>query len=254
MPKVDELLRRLRQRSRLGALVAHVGHIERVTLASLILAAGALFVFATLANAIGAGGTRAFDERILLALRTPGDLADPIGPKWLEEMVRDFTALGSTGVLTLMVLAVTGFLAMTRKGHAALTVLVAVLSGVALSQTAKWAYARPRPELVPHGAEVFSASFPSGHAMMAAVVYLTLGSLLARTQSGQAVKAYILGVAVVLTLLVGASRVYLGVHWPTDVLAGWALGGVWAQACWLVMLWLQQRGQVEVENERPTAE
>jgi undecaprenyl-diphosphatase len=244
----DRLLRRLRERWRANALVAHVSGMERRTLASLILAAGAAFVFAKLADAVGEGGTRAFDERVLLALRTPGNLADPIGPRWLEEMVRDFSALGGTGVLTLMVLAVTGFLAMTRKGHAALAVLVAVVGGVALSQTAKWAYARPRPELVPHGSEVFTASFPSGHAMMSAVVYLTLGALLARTQAAAGVKAYILSIAVTLTLLVGASRVYLGVHWPTDVLAGWTLGGVWALASWLAMLWLQQRGQVEPEG------
>ena len=81
--------------------------------------------------------------------------------------------------------------------------------------------------------------------MMPAIVYLTLGALLARTQSGQGAKVYILAVAVILTVLVGANRVYLGVHWPTDMLAGWALGGVWVLACWLVMLWLQAKGQVE---------
>ena len=249
MPSLQALLRWLRQQSHLRALVAHVSRIERVTLVTIIAAAAALFAFAKLANEVGEGGTRAFDERILLALRTPGNLADPIGPRWVEEMMRDFTALGSTGVLILVVLAVGGFLAMTRKSHAALTVLVAVSSGVLLSQTMKWAYARPRPELVSHGAEVYTASFPSGHSMMSAIVYLTLGALLARTQSGQGVKAYILSVAVILTVLVGTSRVYLGVHWPTDVLAGWALGGVWALICWLAMLWLQSRGQVEDETK-----
>ncbi len=126
--------------------------------------------------------------------------------------------------------------------------LFSVIGGVIVSQGAKLAFARPRPELVPHGAEVYTASFPSGHAMMAAVVYLTLGALLARTQSGRNVKTYVLAVALTLTLLVGASRVYLGVHWPTDVLAGWALGATWALACWLVMLWLQARGEVEAET------
>jgi len=247
MPSLQRLLRWLRQQSHARALIAHVGRVERVMLVAVIAAAAALFAFAKLANEVGEGGTRAFDERALLALRTPGNLADPIGPKWVEEMMRDFTALGSTGVLILVVLAVGGFLAMTRKGHAALAVLVAVSSGVLLSQTMKWAYARPRPELVPHGAEVYTASFPSGHSMMSAVVYLTLGALLARTQSSQGAKVYILSVAVILTVLVGASRVYLGVHWPTDVLAGWALGGVWALLCWLAMLWLQARGQVEDE-------
>jgi undecaprenyl-diphosphatase len=229
-------------------LFAHVGRIERGTLLILILAAAALYVFATLADAVGDGGTRAFDERLLLALRTPGDLADPIGPKWVEEMMRDITALGSTAVLTLMVLAVAGFLLLAGKRKSALMVLVCVISGVVISQTAKMAYARPRPELVPHGAEVYSASFPSGHSMMAAVVYLTLGALLARTQADPRVKMYILCSAVLLALLVGVSRVYLGVHWPTDVLAGWALGGMWALLCWTVMLWLQRRGAAEGET------
>ena len=249
MPRPNELLRWLREQAQFRALISHVTGFERRTLISIILAAAALYAFAKFADAVIEGGTRAFDERVLLALRTPGNLADPIGPRWVEEMMRDFTALGSTGVLTLMVLAVGGFLAMTRKGYATLAVLVAVISGVLLSQTMKWAYARPRPELVPHGAEVYTASFPSGHAMMSAIVYLTLGALLARTQSGQGVKAYILSVAVILTVLVGTSRVYLGVHWPTDVLAGWALGGVWALFCWLAMLWLQARGQVEDETK-----
>ena len=114
----------------------------------------------------------------------------------------------------------------------------------------KFAFARPRPELVPHGAEVYTASFPSGHSMMSAIVYLTLGALLARTQPDRGVKIYILTIAVVLTVLVGASRVYLGVHWPTDVLAGWTLGGMWALLCWMAMVWLQSRGQVEDEAER----
>jgi undecaprenyl-diphosphatase len=248
MPRLPALLQRLREQSHARALIDQVTRIERVTLLTVIAAAAALLAFAKLADAVVEGGTRAFDERVLLALRTPGDLADPIGPKWVEEMMRDFTALGSTGVLILVVLAVGGFLVMTRKGFAALTVLIAVSSGVLLSQTMKWAYARPRPELVPHGAEVYTASFPSGHSMMSAIVYLTLGALLARTQSGQGAKVYILAVAVILTVLVGVSRVYLGVHWPTDVLAGWALGGVWALACWLAMLWLQARGQVEGET------
>ena len=165
--------------------------------------------------------------------------------------MRDITALGSTVVLALMVLVVVGFLAMTRRAYAALTVLLSVAGGVLVSQGLKLAFARPRPDLVPHGTEIYTASFPSGHAMMAAVVYLTLGALLARTQPSRSVKVYILVVAVVLAVLVGVSRVYLGVHWPTDVLAGWVLGGVWAFGCWLVMLWLQARGEVEDETTAP---
>jgi undecaprenyl-diphosphatase len=99
---------------------------------------------------------------------------------------------------------------------------------------------------------VYSASFPSGHSMMAAIVYLTLGAMLLRTQADRRVKAYCLAVAVLLTLLVGTSRVYLGVHWPTDVLAGWALGAAWAMMCWLIMLWLQDRGAVEKSASDPS--
>jgi undecaprenyl-diphosphatase len=219
--------------------------MEPMTLTAVILGAGLLLAFARLASAVSQGSAPAFDEWLIVSLRTPGDLADPVGPAWVEEMMRDFTALGSTGVLTVMVLAIAGFLAMTRKSHAALLVLASVTGGVLISQTMKWAYARPRPDLVPHGAEVFTASFPSGHSMMSAVVYLTLGALLARTQPDRTVKAYILTIAVMLTVLVGTSRVYLGVHWPTDVLAGWTLGGLWALLCLAVMQWLQARGQVE---------
>ena len=245
MSKWRGLLQKVGNQPLIAGLVARASWIERMTLSAVILAASLLFAFARLANAVARGSTHAFDEWLIIALRTPGDLADPIGPKWLQEMMRDFTALGSTGVLALMVLAIAGFLTMTRKGNAALFVLVSVAGGVLISQTMKWAYARPRPDLVPHGAEVFSASFPSGHSMMAAAVYLTLGALLARTQTDRRVKTYVLVVAVLLTVLVGVSRVYLGVHWPTDVLAGWALGGMWALICLLVMGWLQARGQVE---------
>lgn len=229
------------------SVFAHVSRVERGTLVALILAAAALYAFAALADAVSDQGTRAFDERFLLALRVPGNPADPIGPKWVEEVMRDITALGSTAVLALMVAAVSGFLLLTGKRRSALAMLISVVGGVIISQTAKLAYGRPRPELVPHGAEVYSASFPSGHSMMAAVVYLTLGALLARTQAEPRVKAYILGSAVLLALLVGVSRVYLGVHWPTDVLAGWALGAVWALLSWLGMLWLQRRGRAEGE-------
>src|SRR5262245_565562 len=237
--------------ARVRVLSASVARVERTTLIGIILAAGALSIFAKLADSIGEGSTRRFDEWLLLALRTAGDPADPLGPKWFEEAMRDITALGSTVVLALMVLVIVGFLAMTRRAYAALTVLISVIGGVLVSQGLKLAFARPRPDLVPHGTEVYTASFPSGHAMMAAVVYLTLGALPARTQPSRSVKGYILTVAVVLAVLVGVSRVYLGVHWPTDVLAGWVLGGVWAFGCWLVMLWLQARGEVEDETTAP---
>jgi undecaprenyl-diphosphatase len=243
-------LRRLNGHPLLAPLLDRVVRVERVTLALVVLGAAALFGFAKLADAVREGGTQAFDAWLLMALRTPGNLADPIGPGWFEELMRDLTALGSTGVLTLVTLTIAGFLAMTRKAHAAVFVLAAVGGGTLVSQAMKWAFARPRPDVVPHAAEVYTASFPSGHSMMSAVVYLTLGALLARTQPEGAVKLYILAIAALLTVLVGTSRVYLGVHWPTDVLAGWMLGSLWALVCWGAMLWLQSRGQVETDADR----
>ncbi len=118
-----------------------------------------------------------------------------------------------------------------------------------MSTLLKQLFSRPRPDLVPHESFVYTASFPSGHSMMAAVTYLTLGALLARVQPRRQVKAYLLVLAALVTLLVGISRVYLGVHWPTDVLAGWAAGAIWALLSWLVARWLQRRGQVEPDAD-----
>ena len=230
------------------ALLGHASRAERATLLTIAAVAVLLAAFGFIADEVVEGETRAFDTRLMLALRTAGNPSDPVGPVWFEEMMRDFTALGSTGVLTVMTLAVVGFLAFTRKRHAALLVAVSVAGGTLLSTLMKIGFARPRPDLVPHETIVSSASFPSGHSMMSAVVYLTLGVLLARTQASQRVKLYILAVAAALAVLVGVSRVYLGVHWPTDVLAGWSLGAAWALGCWLAMLWLQEHGQVEEED------
>lgn len=245
---LDRLHRALEGWPALQSLLTHASRAERATLAVLAAAAVLLAAFVAIADEVVEGETRAFDTRIMLALRSADNPADPIGPTWFEEMMRDFTALGSTGVLTVMTLAVVGFLAITRKRHAALLIVFSVAGGTLLSTLMKIGFARPRPDLVPHETIVSSASFPSGHSMMSAVVYLTLGVLLARTQASQRVRLYVIGVAGALAVLVGVSRVYLGVHWPTDVLAGWALGSAWALGCWLVMLWLQQHGRVEEAN------
>jgi undecaprenyl-diphosphatase len=222
---------------------------ELVTLLLLALVSAGVWGFVEIADEVGEGTTRAVDEALLLALRTPGDPADPLGPGWLEEAGRDLTALGGMAVLTLVSLAAIGYLVIGRKGHAALLLVAAVGGGMLWSTALKLGFDRPRPDLVPHGSVVYTASFPSGHSMLSAVTYLTLGALLARVHRERRTKAYLLALAVLITLLVGASRVYLGVHWPTDVLGGWAGGSAWALACWLVARWLQQRGKVEEEPE-----
>jgi undecaprenyl-diphosphatase len=222
---------------------------ELIPLILLVLIAGGIWLFAELAEEVGEGETEAVDRAILLALREPDDLSDPLGPAWLEESGRDFTALGSIGVLAMLTLAVSGFLALDGKRRAALLVLAAVAGGLLGSHLLKGAFERPRPDLVPHRAVVYTHSFPSGHSMLSASTYLTLGALLARVQKRRRLKAFILVLTAFLTLLVGFSRIYLGVHWPSDVLAGWTAGGVWAFLCWLVALRLQKQGAIENPDE-----
>jgi undecaprenyl-diphosphatase len=209
---------------------------------------GGTWIFIELADEVTEGETRQLDENILLALRNPADLSDPVGPGWVEEMGRDFTALGGTAVLTFIALATIGYLLLSRKFRTALFTFIAVSGGLLASTLLKIGFERPRPELVPHESFVYTASFPSGHSMMAAIVYLTLAALLARIHPQRRLRVYLLIIAAAMTLLVGVSRVYLGVHWPTDVLAGWAIGAAWAAMCWLVAGWMQKRGVVESES------
>lgn len=207
------------------------GAVEPRMLGTLLAIAGCVWLFLALAEAVE-GDPGGLDTRLLLALRNPADHADPLGPGWVEEFGRDVTALGSFGFLTFLTLASAGYLLLSGRRRATLVLVASVGGGQILSTLAKLGFDRPRPDLVPHGAEVYTASFPSGHAMMAAVTYLTLGAMLARVQPTRALRIYVLGLATLVTLAVGVSRIYLGVHWPTDVLAGWTAGAAWALACW----------------------
>ncbi|RTZ48007.1 phosphatase PAP2 family protein [Candidimonas sp. SYP-B2681] len=205
----------------------------------------AIWIFLSIADEVFENDTRAIDEMILLLLRNPNDYSDPLGPGWLEEMGRDFTALGSVGVLSILTLGICVYLFLINRARAALFTLAAIATGWLVSNLLKLAYDRPRPDLFPHESILYTASFPSGHAMMSAVTYLTLAALLTRAVASWRLRSFFLIYALFLTILVGASRVYLGVHWPTDVVAGWTMGAAWAGLCWLTERWLQQRGIVE---------
>jgi undecaprenyl-diphosphatase len=210
--------------------------------------------FMELADDVSEGDTHDLDSSLLLALRDPANLANPIGPGWLEEAARDITGLGGYTILAIITWVTWAYLMMVGKRGAALLVLVSIIGGTLLSSGLKLGFERPRPDLVPHATQVYTASFPSGHAMLSAVTYLTLGALLARVEKSRRVRAFIMVLAVLITVLVGASRVYLGVHWPSDVLAGWSVGAAWASLCWFVALQLQRGGQVEKPGETSSPE
>ncbi len=195
----------------------------------------AIYIFLDVAHEVNEAEFMKFDHAVLLFFRVHGDLSTPIGPPWFQETVTELTSLGGYPILVAIVLAVVGYLLVDRKPGPAVFVVISVGLGTVVSTLLKLFYERPRPDLVEHLVKIHTASFPSGHATMSAVVYLTLASLILRLVDRFAVRAYVLGVAILLTVVVGVSRVYLGVHWPTDVLAGWALGAAWASLSWLVI-------------------
>lgn len=232
----------------LTSLFARLGRFELPLLVLPGIAAAGVWGFVALVDEILEGEIRDIDSRLLLALRHPQDASDPLGPFWVEELMRDITAFGGTGPLAFITAAGLIYLLLRRRRRTALFLFAAIAGGQLLSSLLKLGFDRPRPDLVPHGATVYTASFPSGHAMMTAIVYLTLAALLARSESRRRLKAFLLLLAVCVTLLVGISRVYLGVHWPSDVLGGWMIGSAWAAGCWTLVLLLQRRGELEGET------
>lgn len=204
-----------------------------------------LFAFGYIAQTVAESEPLQFDRQIMLALRNSATPAAPIGPAWLQEAARDLTSLGSHIVIGLVTFSIAGYLFLAGKSGVAWLMLIAVFGGIALNNLLKFAFARPRPDFVTRAARVFTTSFPSGHATLSAIAYLTTGALLARTAPSFAIGLYFMSLATILTVLVGVSRIYLGVHYPTDILGGWCIGTAWAMGCWVVMAWLQNAGQVD---------
>jgi len=201
--------------------------IAILTVVALVLSA------VLLGYSVSRGTSQAFDERVLLMLRVPGLPTTPIGPVWLSEVARDITALGGVAVLTLLTCLATIHLLLRREWRTAALVAAAAISGTMVSNVLKDMFARPRPELTAI-AEYGVGSFPSGHSTASAVVYLTLGLWLAHAAEQRRMKVFYVLTAILLTTLVGLSRLYLGVHYPTDVAAGWAIGSAWALICSLI--------------------
>lgn len=226
----------MRIHSRIRSALRFLDVIGGHELGTLLAIAGLLlgvWLFWFIASHVADGGTMEIDRRVILAFRRPGDLA-PVGGPRAVQVARDITSLGSTTVLALITLFTGGFLLLSGRGRLGLFIYGAVGSGMLVSTFLKHLFDRPRPEIVPHQSLVFDSSFPSGHSMLSAVTYLTIGALLAHAQPRRRLRAYLLIAAALLSFLVGVTRVYLGVHWPTDVLAGWTAGIVWATFWWLI--------------------
>lgn len=214
-----------------GHRLWHARRGELTLLFGLISLSTAIALFLKFASEVTEGDTLFLDRIILESLRQPTDLSVPVGPPWLTRFMIDITSLGSASVLVTIVLIVLGYLLSRGNVERAAVTVLATSVGYALSATLKSAFSRPRPDVVPHLVDVTTASFPSGHAMNSAVVYLTLAAMVAQSERSNRVRVYILGAGLCLTGLIGISRVFLGVHWPTDVVAGWAVGATWAAAC-----------------------
>jgi undecaprenyl-diphosphatase len=223
---------------------------ELLILVGMLALIGSVWVIANLAGEVLEGDTLEFDKKLLSALRKADDPSQPIGPAWLELAAFDLTALGGPTVLGLTVAAVIGYLLLHGLYRNSAFVLLASAGGWLLNGVLKEWFARPRPDIVPHLRDVMSLSFPSGHALTSAAIFLTLGALLMRVAERRLVKLYCMFVAVMATLLVGATRVYLGVHYPTDVLAGWLIGVSWALFCWLLERSLERTAGLRKERQQ----
>lgn len=250
-PQPPSLLVRLRHKWHRLSHHPRWHHITEVrVLAALLLVVTLVYAFVEIADEVVENETNHVDHTILQWFRDPVNPDKPIGPGWLEVAALDVTAMGGITFLVFIVLITMGFLWIAKKRRAFLLIGAAALGGQIFNTSLKELFDRARPDIVPHLTNVNTPSFPSGHSMMSAVVYLTLGALLSRLVVGPGVRAYILITALTLTFLVGVSRVYLGVHYPTDVVAGWAAGLAWALICLLVARILQSRGAVERPGEK----
>lgn len=206
-----------------------------------LTAVGLLIVaFIKIARAVSGDETRLFDEAILLALRTTP--SDPIGPEAFTDAVMHLSGLGSGSVTGLIVLIATAFLAISGHRRYALLMLACSVGTLIWMSLLKGWFERDRPSVVTHIDPPGGHSFPSGHSMISAALYLTLAVLIARTLEKRRQRVFVVVIGVCLTAMIGVSRLYLGVHYPTDVLAGWSFGAMWALTCGLLVSWLGKRG------------
>ena len=222
----------------IGAVPGNVRHLPWLLISGAALGIAVLLV-AAVGTLIDRGGELNIDRAIMLWTRHGTIHGAPIGPAWVKAAMVDITALGGVTILTTFTIIAVLFLALERLWLTMLLVIGGTLSGAIAVSVAKAIVARPRPEIVDHLVTESSASFPSGHATSSAIVYLTLAALVMQIVRGRIVRGYIMGVAGLLVIAIGCSRVYLGVHWPSDVLTGWSFGALWALMWWAIGAWIR---------------
>ncbi|WP_421730550.1 phosphatase PAP2 family protein [Brevundimonas sp.] len=208
---------------------------EIAALGALLVIAFGVMTFVEVADDMTEADGQAFDHSVLMAMRPyADDPGRPWGPWWLKEAADDITSLGGISVLGLFATIAVVFLVIQRKRLSALLLVAGLGVGVMLSEGLKSVFERERPPVAYQAVETINASFPSGHALLSAVFYLSLGVMLTRAFPQRRFKAFVLGVAILMTLLVGITRIYLAAHWASDVFAGWSVGAAWAMALWLI--------------------
>ena len=212
-----------------------VAVLEVRVLAIWIALATSVWLFLQLASEVSEGDLDTLDRKLLFLFRIPGQPGQPVGSLWLQEAMRDITALGGFTLLALISTAAVIGLLLYNKRRIAAVLAVAVIGAQLSSEFLKSFYDRARPDLVLHAVRVYSQSFPSGHSTTAAATYFTLAAIVATLETSRRGKILAFSLAAAITIAVGISRIYLGVHWPSDVLAGWIVGGGWALAAWLAL-------------------
>lgn len=226
---------RSRVETRMAKLATSLRTIEGRTLVTMMVVVGAVLAFLGLGGEMREGETAGWDGRLLLLLRDPHDPKTLLGPGWLQECMRDLTAMGGVTLLTLGIGVAVVVLLYHRKRREALILGGVVICASLVGEVLKALYDRPRPNLVPHGTYFAEASFPSGHTTTSTTGWMTLALVVASLETRTRAKIFPFVIAAVVCVLTGISRVYFGVHWPSDVLAGWILGSGWALAAWALL-------------------
>jgi len=215
--------------------LARVKRLETQALLIWFSLTTALWAFFALGAEVGEGDTGAFDMYLISLLRTSSNGGEAIGPAWFKDSMRDVTALGGFTFLTLMTIVVVLGLLFHRKRREGIIVAATAISAHISIEILKFLYDRPRPDSVLPPIHAYSASFPSGHTTESTAIFLTVATVIASLEAKHNTKILTYTAATFVIVAIGFSRVYLGMHWPTDVLGGWVLGAAWALAAWTAL-------------------